>query len=742
MQKRLTNFLIVIFISLSFLQSLSADDLEKKGLFTNQFVDYGFEINRIEFEGNKSFSDEVLLSKIKTRPSNIGFLNNLLMMYYKQGKKNPYTPVTYLNALEKKIKSFGNELRLFDENLLEDDISSLETFYKKHGFHDSYISYSFKPDSSEKENVLTFNIEEGTRYKIGAVKYIGLQEVEGALQQKINNITGDYTGEYFNEDILSQEIDQVATTLENNGFYNLKKLKPVTEIYPETKTDTIIIEFETGTQKRIGEITFKDIRNDQALVTNGTKQKQLTFNTGELYSKQDEVQSRINLLSLGVFESINITYTPRDGTDSILDVKIVSVYSNQREWEIGPFVNRTVFDETVNAGIDAEIRHKNLGGATQKVGLVGKIFIRDISRAISDPDSLLEIEYQLGLKFEQPNIMSFGRTRVNASANPIYARRTINRLFTLESFTVPLTFQFRFPYYTYLNNLFVDLNFEHEKPIGFDNIFQEDQLSRRALESLILYSSLNDYEKFVTLASIGFRVISDKRNNPFNPTSGSYFNLSTELSPSSFSDGLSDVTLAKFNKVQFKYYQYFGINPNVTVPFKFNIGYIFYDDSQQNYVPPDRQLFAGGASSIRGWASRRLRYNPVSRDSIGNNQVYNFLENFVGSLGLFEFSTEIRYKFQRPEYFSQFWADQIASLGLAGFIDIGNSYGWLINEDEPEISLLDLPRTFAVSLGGGVRYDTPVGPFRIDIAWPVYDPNGNKEPFTDVQLHIGLGHAF
>ena len=58
-------------------------------------------------------------------------------------------------------------------------------------------------------------------------------------------------------------------------------------------------------------------------------------------------------------------------------------------------------------------------------------------------------------------------------------------------------------------------------------------------------------------------------------------------------------------------------------------------------------------------------------------------------------------------------------------------------------------KAMAVGIGAGYRYETPVGPFRVDFAIPVYDPLSKdrefitrRSPLEQIQIHIALGHAF
>ena len=738
----LERLLVIVIVTICCFGVLKSENIENKGLFTTEFIPYGYEIHRLEFVGNKDYETNELYSKVKTRPTNIGILHSLMLMYYSQGQINPHTPTLVMETLDKNIKWFENERRVFDESVLMDDIKSLEAFYKNNGYHKSQISYEFFPDSTTQENVLAFYIKEGERYSISSVKYIGLEDLDSNLSKKVRRVMTDYKGDYYSESKIEAEYSKVNEVLENNGYINIDRNRPVIYIDDEAKTDSIVIEYKLGHRKKIGSIEIVDIRNEQPAVSKNMREMQLTFETGDYYSKQDEVQSRINLLSLGVFDNASISYiSDSTTTDSIVNVKVSLVYNNQQDWELSPFVNRTVFNETTNAGIEAGYGHKNVFGAAQRFRLYGKIFARDISRFIgsgnttNEYQNLLEYEYQVGIKFDQPYVFSLFNWKVGASTNPQYSVRNILNNFALNTFSLPFTFNFRLPFYTVINNVYLDFNFESEKPSGFENILGEGELTSDIAEALIIYSSLQDYEGFLTLSTMSLRAVGDKRDNPINPSEGYYLNGSFEFPTL---DVLSD-----YVRMQLKVYKYFGLSEQLTSAFKLNVGQIFLNFDSDYYVPFDRQFFAGGANSVRGWASRALRYDARSKEEFGIDNLYGFVENFVGSTSIFETSAELRYKFERPEYFGEFLADQIASLGVVGFVDVGNSYDWLVNNSRSDVKVDNFFSTLAVSVGGGVRYFTPVGPLRLDFAAPVYDPSGNVNfSVKYLRYHIGLGHSF
>nr|WP_274424241.1 autotransporter assembly complex family protein [Chelativorans sp. YIM 93263] len=119
-------------------------------------------------------------------------------------------------------------------------------------------------------------------------------------------------------------------------------------------------------------------------------------------------------------------------------------------------------------------------------------------------------------------------------------------------------------------------------------------------------------------------------------------------------------------------------------------------------TPPDQLFFAGGGNSVRGYAYR----------SIG-------VETPAGTIGgrsLIEGSIELRAGITR-------------NIGIVGFVDAG-----FVDAD----ALPDFSEDLRIGVGAGVRYQTGVGPIRLDLAVPL-DP-GPDDP--TVALYLGIGQAF
>jgi translocation and assembly module TamA len=111
-------------------------------------------------------------------------------------------------------------------------------------------------------------------------------------------------------------------------------------------------------------------------------------------------------------------------------------------------------------------------------------------------------------------------------------------------------------------------------------------------------------------------------------------------------------------------------------------------------IPPSLRFFAGGDQSVRGYSYQSLTPQNSDGDSIGGRYL---------AAGSVEYQYSVAEKWR-----------------IATFVDQGNSF-----------DSLDLP-SLKTGVGVGVRWVSPVGPIRVDLAHPLDDEGG-------VRLHFSMG---
>jgi len=149
--------------------------------------------------------------------------------------------------------------------------------------------------------------------------------------------------------------------------------------------------------------------------------------------------------------------------------------------------------------------------------------------------------------------------------------------------------------------------------------------------------------------------------------------------------------------VSFKYLR--AVSQRNTFILSFQYGAITTNDFKR--VPASQRYFAGGDRSIRGYA-----YRSVAPLDIATNEP-------VGGRYLEAGSVEYNYRF------ADLWS-------FAVFVDTGRAFN-------------NFSTAQKIGAGVGIRWQSPVGPFRIDVAAPVGEENEKGEDHSSFQIHLSLG---
>lgn len=185
---------------------------------------------------------------------------------------------------------------------------------------------------------------------------------------------------------------------------------------------------------------------------------------------------------------------------------------------------------------------------------------------------------------------------------------------------------------------------------------------------------------------------------PLDPSSG--LALSARAEP--FTDlKLRDSSFVSWNIAARSYWPLLKDN-SLVLAARGHIG-VLAGASRDN-VPEDMLLYAGGGGSIRGYA---YQYAGDLDEE----------DKPLGGLSAVDFSAELRLRFSR-------------TFGFAIFGDGGGAF----SKRNP----LDVS-SFFWGAGTGIRYYTPIGPLRLDVAVPLKRRSGVDAPF---HFYVSLGQAF
>lgn len=201
---------------------------------------------------------------------------------------------------------------------------------------------------------------------------------------------------------------------------------------------------------------------------------------------------------------------------------------------------------------------------------------------------------------------------------------------------------------------------------------------------------LDNYNKSSISLMVGFR-----NAEPYNsPETG--FNISLGNTYS----GIGMGSPYRFFKSIIDLRNYNSLYNELVVGIKISAGNIKSFNSPE-FIPVEERFYLGGSSSIRGWKRLELGLPDINGKPKGGN---SFMQG----------SVEFRYPVLEEIY------------GVF-FIDFGNVWEQMLTYKLNELQY---------AAGVGVRYSTPIGPLRLDLARPIFNTN-NK-----FQFWFSIGHAF
>ncbi|WP_413876836.1 autotransporter assembly complex protein TamA [Albidovulum sp.] len=191
----------------------------------------------------------------------------------------------------------------------------------------------------------------------------------------------------------------------------------------------------------------------------------------------------------------------------------------------------------------------------------------------------------------------------------------------------------------------------------------------------------------------------DSRDNPADAHRGLY--LDADLTPFS---GFAAAGSGNYVKTDVRAYRAFGAEDRFVLAGRLQLGTVIGPDLP--HTPTEFRFWSGGGGTVRGQPYQSLGV-PLARSALLSVQ--------TGGLSFAGASAEFR-------------APITDTIGAVAFYDVG-----LISIDE----FFGGPSQWHSGAGIGLRYNTGVGPIRLDVAMPVAGPTGDG-----VQIYVGIGQAF
>ncbi len=626
-------------------------------------------------------------------------------------------------SLNKEIPFF--ELDEFSDDLLEETVTRIINVYHSDGFPDAQIA----PVVSSKDNDISikFYVHEGDRYKIQKISFDGSslpsKELKTVIQSQVH--------EYYNPDAIPDDNDSLRDLYHSLGYIHVELQEPDVEI--------------KGTEVSI---TFRIIQGIQVLVSSieikGNKDmsaeeimKEIPLKKGNPYNEVDILNSRIKIQDLYRKKGyLNAAVTiEREISES--KAGIIFQIQEGEEFRFGKNVvignedtKREVITRSLlhkeNEAFDYPVLLKERQ-RLYRTGLFSGIDIAPWEKFNHSRDVLYKVEegnagaFEFGIGYaEYEKLRGF----FDVSYKNLFGmNREIG--FRTEASTLDKRFVLSyFDPWIFNQELALKVQFirEFRKEINIDNGETNYRVNKytatAGLEKKLsdrikgeIYYELSSVKTFdvkpdiiLTREDTGTLLISgikpgliyDSRSNPVDPRDGVLAGLTYKVATALlFSE-------TDFHKIQMYINKYQGLTKWLVLAVSARAGSA-WGFGNTSELPLVERFFLGGRTTVRGYEQDTLGPKGADGTPTGGNA---FL---MGNL-------ELRF-------------DVWKGLGFVTFLDGGNV--WHKSE---QIS----PGQLKYTTGVGLRYNTPVGPLRVDYGFKLNRQTGESSG----AVHFSVGHAF
>ncbi|MBF9140256.1 translocation and assembly module lipoprotein TamL [Hymenobacter properus] len=422
---------------------------------------------------------------------------------------------------------------------------------------------------------------------------------------------------------------------------------------------------------------------------------------------------------------------------------------------VGPFAN-----------IRLKTRNPFGGAEVLEVGLRAG-FEGQLTRLVTDDNSLQAVyTTQLGATASLilPQFLVPFRTNYFLTHYNPKTRFTLSETFVKRPEYIRSNFEFAYDYIwqrsTFHQYVFSPVVITLVNSIYVNPAFQSQlELFRDTQGSSLIRSFSKQIEPSISFTSL-------YNSNDFNETRNArYLRLFVELGGLTrhlYKDALYSSTklnVYDFARLNVDYRRYYRLSPQTYFAWRLNGGAVHAltrtYDPDTNYdayiIPYDKSFFAGGSTSLRAWAPRRLGPGGYTPRLIKTGE-RDFISEQPGEL-LLEGSAEYRF----PIY---------SFIKGAVFTDFGNvwglqerkeqrptepNYGEYLRKDA-QFQLNTFYKQIAADAGFGVRFDFTFLILRLDLATKIYDPtaptgqnwalryfNSRANP---IAFNLGIGYPF
>lgn len=659
------------------------------------------EVRSVEFVGNVALSDDELSSIVVTTPST--FTRRYFGWFLNAGVK-----------------------RCLPSDGLSVDVQRLQQFYANNGFYRASIdTVVARAGAADRVNV-TFRIEEGAPAIVDSIVITGLDSVANR-DEIIRNLRLERGGR-FGKIYLAADIDTIASRLRNSG-YPAATVFPAYNAGPNVPRVPVTFEIATGKRANFGTIYIRRTPanpNKEADIDSATVLRLLGFQSGNQYSDRVVTDAQRNLYNLGVYRHVGVDLdTSRLASNGLADVRLdlredyVRQINQEEGWATldcfrtsTQYTDKNFLDRAWRLDLTGRLSKIGYGAPTNAKFTRNNLCRRDLLEA--DTGSA-KLNYYAGVSIRQPTL--FGGHWIPAYS--VYTER-------------------RAEYKAYLRTTYVGSdvsatrNLGDRMPFRLGYTLEYGKTDAQPGLLCVLFSACNDDDRdnITRLRPLAVASASFQRNRTDNlvePRNGYAFATEARMSEN-FLGSDNDLRFYKFT-ADLSVYR--SLKSNITLAARARIGFVTGGNTGGTNLPPAQErLYAGGATTVRGFQQNELgpiiylldagritidtaNTPPGSVAVVADTNASENRKIPVGGSTLSVFNVELRIR-------DPFFPDIIQ---YVPFVDAAELF------TEGGTSVSNIKRLF-VTPGLGVRYFSPIGPIQGNVGYNPAKTRAGQAFFT------------
>jgi outer membrane protein insertion porin family len=581
----------------------------------------------------------------------------------------------------------------FSEAFERRDEQSIAELYRSNGFRDVKVSSTVQKNYKGKsgEIAVTVNIGEGPQW---LVEDLALEGVKQGNREELESNLASAPGQPFSETNLANDRGAVLTYYYAHGFPDADfKAAWTPNGVPHHVNVTYTV--TEGERQYVRGVLVSGLRHTRPSLVD----KRITMHPGDPLSPTQQIDIQKQLYNLDVFASVN---TAVENPDGAVDHKYV-LYNLEE-------ANRY----TMTVGLGAQVgtfgtpSSNSLASPTGTTGFspavsldVSRLNFLGLGQTMTFAGLYSTLEQRASLSYVMPHFLDRPGDTITYSVlwdnavnvSTFASRRAGGSVQYSHKFSKSLTGLFRFAY-------------------------QRVSVSDVVIPVLLIPQFL----QAVRVGMPSVNLVQDRRDNSADPHRGMYNSAFVGVSASVFG------SQRDFARVLLRNATYYPLPKHWVLARQTQFGVIFPFNppagiSAQESVPLPERFYGGGADSMRGFAFNEAGPRDTGAPLVPGGPSSAPTGFPLGGNALLFNNVELRFPFLQQ------------NIQGVLFHDMGNVYGSLdsISLRFHQRNLQDFD--YAVqAVGFGIRYRTPVGPIRLDLAYSINSPSFVGFKGTQLQL--------